>query len=186
MRLGPAAMRNTPRRSAGQLRIPMLAGWLFADLFLVLFMVALSAQPSVSQAAHVKKSHTLPVKPKSTQPVLQRTPADFWIYVDPAGLSDQATRARTTSSLLQAFNSELASLRLQGHRAGFVLAFATAPMEAVNSALQEANSAISIIEKHDAATFGRASGEGLWGGQGSAQAGHSGQPGFHFQIFFFA
>jgi hypothetical protein len=165
----------------------MLAGWLFADLFLVLFMVGLSAQPSVSLAAHVKQGHRGPVAGKPAQRVLERAPADFWIYVDPAGLSGQATRAQTASALLQEFSNKLASLHLRRRQAGFVLVFATGQVAAINAALQEAHAAIKIIQKRYAATFGQASGEGLWGGEGSTRAGvHFGQPGFHFQIFFFA
>jgi hypothetical protein len=188
MRLGTRPARNPQQRNVGQLRVPMLAGWLFADLFLVLFMIALSAQPSVSQTAHVRPGHhPTPVAAKPQQRALERAPADFWIYVNPAGLSNDAPGSRTASLLIRDFNTELASLHLQGRQAGFVLVFATGQVGAINDALQEANNAIQIIQEHDAATFGHVSGEGLWGGQGSGQEGiHSGQAGFHFQIFFFA
>lgn len=188
MRRASEAGRSSQHRNVSQLRIPMLAGWLFADLFLVLFIVALSAQPSVSLAAHAKQEQrSVPVAAKPMQRGLERAPADFWIYVNPVGLSSQATQAQTASSLVQEFNHELASLHLHRRQAGFVLVFATGEVGAINDALQEANIALQIIQRHDAATFGHSSGEGLWGGEGSGQAGvHSGQPGFHFQIFFFA
>lgn len=166
----------------------MLAGWLFADLFLVLFVVALSAQPSVSLATHVKpltdhgkqKHHSTSVTRKPTQLVLDPTPADFRIFVSPAGFDDPATKAQTASALLSELDQKLRSLHLQSRRAGFVLVFATAPQSADGQALDDANTAIALIKKKYSVTFGQAVGEGLWGG--SAQ----GLDNFHFQIFFYA
>ena len=57
--------RSVYRRDFGVLRVPMLAGWLFADLFLVLFIVAFASQP----AAPVTVS-----KPKVPIPTHSPTP----------------------------------------------------------------------------------------------------------------
>jgi hypothetical protein len=54
--------RSTRRRYFGVLRVPMLAGWLFADLFLVLFIVAFSSQPSVPTPKPTPTKTPIPTK----------------------------------------------------------------------------------------------------------------------------
>src|ERR1035441_10354552 len=77
------------RRRRQTMRISVLAGWLFADLFLVLFMVALASVPSASRA--IKSQPSKPVaskrvtrpkypKPaKSATPGMTNTPADICV-----------------------------------------------------------------------------------------------------------
>jgi hypothetical protein len=161
-------------------RIAMLAGWLFADLFLVLFMVALSAQPSTSLAAHVhqgKISQTVQKKhgsgtKKSSQPGVASTPVNICV-------------SQSDASLVDGFDSQLKLQGLAGRRAGFILVFATGPD--TDSAVTQATAAFELIKNTDPdrAAFAQAGGEGLWGGDSDSCAINGGTDNYHFQIFFY-
>jgi hypothetical protein len=176
--------RSARRRDYGVLRVPMLAGWLFADLFLVLFIVAFSSQPAAptptpTPTPTVSKPPAPNRRPKPAQMGLEQNPVDIKVYVSPADVDNPATHARAVAALLSGLHAQLAARHLLGERSGFVLTFATSVAGAsdpINEAVRVANSIIPILKTQDAATFGHTSGEGLWGGQGEY---------FHFQIFFF-
>jgi hypothetical protein len=168
----------------------MLAGWLFADLFLVLFIVAFSSQPSVpavkptsTPTATVTHSASPSPTPSSKpSPLgLEPTPVNLVIMVSPAAVDNPATRAATVTELLAGLNGWLRDHHLLGRSAGFVVIFATSVAGASDPLDEAVHVAQSIVlpdlKKQDSATFGRTSGEGLWGG-GSGNF-------FHFQIFFF-
>jgi hypothetical protein len=169
------------------LRVPMLAGWLFADLFLVLFIVALSSQPTVAAS----KEPSAPVSahprsarlPKHKEPSLlglETSPQSFYVSVSPSAIDNPATEPQAAQQLVASLNSQLSGQHLLGRRAGFVLIFATSVTDAsdpIDEAVRVGGLVIPILRKNDAATFATTSGEGLWGGAGDF---------FHFQIFFFA
>jgi hypothetical protein len=177
--------RSTRRRDYGALRAPLLAGWLFADLFLVLFIVAFASQLTVPAARATHKPRPKPTvsKPaaphRPTQTGLEQNPVNIVVNVSPTAVDDPATAGQAVAALLSGLHGQLAAKHLLGERAGFVLVFATSVATAsdpINEATKVATSIIPILKVRDAATFGNTSGEGLWGGQGSF---------FHFQIFFF-
>jgi hypothetical protein len=161
-------------------RIAMLAGWLFADLFLVLFMVALSTQPSTSLAAHVHQVKTSQAAQnkhrsatrKSAQPGVANTPINICV-------------SQSDASLVAGFDSQLKRQGLAGRRAGFILVFATGPD--TDSAVAQATAAFELIKNTDPdrAAFARAGGEGLWGGDSDSCALNGGTDNYHFQIFFY-
>jgi hypothetical protein len=170
----------------------MLAGWLFADLFLVLFIVVFSSQPTVatprpkaflSPSAHPSPAPSAKPSPKPGQPArlgLEPTPVNIDVAVSPADIDNPATRSHAAAQLLASLNGQLAAGHHSGLRAGFVLVFAgsvTGAGDPIDEAVQVASMVIPILQKHDATVFGTASGEGLWGGANNL---------FHFQIFFFA
>lgn len=171
----------------------MLAGWLFADLFLVLFIVVFSSQPTVatpkpkaaaSPAAHALSGRPSPApRPKPSPPArlgLEPAPVNIDVPVSPAGIDNTATRSQATRRLLASLNAQLAARHLGTRRAGFVLVFAgsvTGASDPIDEAVHVGSMVIPILRKRDAAIFGTASGEGLWGGSDDL---------FHFQIFFFA
>lgn len=167
----------------------MLAGWLFADLFLVLFIVVFSSQPTVATAKPKPPLSTVPATPSaapSPKPArtsrlgLQTTPVNIDVSVSPASIDNPATRSRAVAQLLASLNAQLAARHLSGLRAGFVLVFAgsvTGAADPIDEAVHVGTMVIPILQKQDAAVFGTASGEGLWGGVTGL---------FHFQIFFFA
>lgn len=186
----PSGIARSSRRRAGYLlSVPMLAGWLFADLFLVLFIVAFSSQPTVAlpkpkPAASAAHKPPQPKKKHGPQGLqgLQSAPVDFKLYVSPTDLdsADPAVQNRARTQLLAGVHQQLASRHLLGRRAGFVLIFATSvngAADPINEALRVATSVIQNLKHYDPAIFPAGTGgEGLWAGSGDY---------FHFQIFFY-
>jgi len=169
----------------------MLAGWLFADLFLVLFIVAFSSQPTVatpkpkvsaspSALASPGRSPKPAPAPKPSRLGLEPAPVNIDVAVSPAAIDNPATRPQASRQLLASLNAQLAARHLSGQRAGFVLVFAgsvTGASDPIDEAVRVATMIIPILDKQDDAIFAAATGEGLWGGADEL---------FHFQIFFFA
>jgi hypothetical protein len=169
----------------------MLAGWLFADLFLVLFIVAFSSQPAVpvpvptptvgvTHSASPSPSPTASPTPTPSPVGLDQNPYNPTIDVSPGAVDNPVNRAAAVKQLISDLNSWLSVHHLLGRTAGFVIIFATSVTGAgdpVNEAYSVANSVLPVLRKQDAAMFGRTSGEGLWGGSSGDD--------FHFQIFFF-
>jgi hypothetical protein len=160
-------------RSSGHLRMSLLAGWLFADLFVVLFIVSLASLPTTA-ATH--RLFTVPSPTRSPVSVLDQTPITFDVDVSPTAVENPATRPAADAELLRSLNGILAARGLLDKRAGFVLVFASAPATAISQAVAAATSIVGVIRARDQ-VFARTSGEGYWSGSGS---------GFEFQIFFFA
>jgi hypothetical protein len=192
MRRRSAASGHPRGRDSGTLRVPMLAGWLFADLFLVLFIVVFSSQPTVATpkptAPLAPSVHASPRKSPKPSPTptppsrlgLEPAPVNIDVSVSPADIDNPATRPQAAAQLLMSLNTQLAARHLDGLRAGFVLVFAgsvTGASDPIDEAVHVATVVIPILRKQDASVFGAASGEGLWGGATDL---------FHFQIFFFA
>jgi hypothetical protein len=173
----------------------MLAGWLFADLFLVLFIVAFASQPTVPVTAGKSKvpapAHSAtpvkatrspaPVPSQSPTPVgVEQNPQNIAVQVSPLDVDNPATRVAAIAKLLAGLDKQLASLHLTGGTAGFIVIFATSVTDnpdPVDEAIKVANSVLPVLKEQDTAVFGRASGEGFWGGSNGNY--------FHFQIFFF-
>jgi hypothetical protein len=175
--------RSTRGRDYSVPRVAMLAGWLFADLFLVLFIVAFSSQPAIPASAVIPKPKPTvspsPVASPKPQMGLEQNPVNITVPVSPADVDDSATHAHAVAALLSGLHSQLAAQHLLGERSGFVLIFATGTTDQINEAVAVASSVISILKTQDAVMFGKTSGEGLWGGSGTSGSS------FHFQIFFF-
>ena len=196
-RASSGAPRSLYRRDFGVLRVPMLAGWLFADLFLVLFIVVLASQPAAPLAVSKPKASTpthspapsatpsaTPTRPsRSPRPTpigVEQNPQNIVVQISPNDVDNPATRVAALSKLLVALHKQLASQHLTNSTAGFVVIFATSVTDnpdPVDEAIKVANSVLPVLKKQDANLFGRASGEGFWGGANGSY--------FHFQIFFF-
>jgi hypothetical protein len=168
----------------------MLAGWLFADLFLVLFIVAFASQPAapvmvskprVPTPTHSPTHPAMPsASPKPAPVGVDQNPQNIVVQVSPVDVDNPATRAAALANLLASLNKQLASLHLTGGTAGFVVIFATSVTDnpdPVDEAIKVADSVLPFLKKQDAALFSRASGEGFWGGANGNY--------FHLQIFFF-
>jgi hypothetical protein len=151
----------------------MLAGWLFADLLLVLFIAAFASLPSPPVVA---KTHQPPVKHhKSSQPpTLERTPQTFYVNVAPSAISDPATHDTAVTQLIGDLRQQLVTRGLEGRQAGFVLVFAYGPIEGIGPAISTADSVVNILRERENG-FSQISGQGLWSGSGE----------FEFKIFFF-
>jgi hypothetical protein len=170
------------RRSPDHLRIPLLAGWLFADLFVVLFIISLASQPPAVTHKPLRPTSSPSASPSpspspthSQQSVLQRQPTDVNVPVSPSELQQLDADPADDGSLLSGLNSQLATDGLRGKKAGFVLLLVPGPD--VGPAEATAQSIVGSLPSQDSATFGSTAGEGYWNGNVSY---------VQFQIFFLA
>jgi hypothetical protein len=166
------------RRRRQPVRISVLAGWLFADLFLVLFMVALASVPSASLAVKSQSSKATSKNTghhkttKSATPGMTNTPIDICV-------------SQESPSIVADFDAQVKRKGMAGHNVGFILVFATGtdPGAAVTKAT-EAFNLIKHTDRHKAA-FASAGGEGLWGGNSNNCPVNGGTDNYHFQVFFY-
>lgn len=166
-------------------RASLLAGWLFADLCLVLFLVNLaSAPPKPSVKAHPPTATPAPsptptkAKLAAKPRVLQQYPVTITVTnITATDITSQAGGSPLGAQLISELSAKLAAHHLQQRQAGFVLVYASAPEAEIGQALTSASAALGIIKSKDGKVFADAAGEGLWSGSGN---------GFEFQIFFFA
>jgi hypothetical protein len=166
-------------------RASLLAGWLFADLCLVLFLVNLASappKPSV-KAYHPPTATPTPsptptkAKPAAKPRALQQYPVTITITnITATDITAQAGGGPLGAQLIRELSAKLAAHHLQQRQAGFVLVYASAPEAEIGQALTSASAALGIIKSKDGKVFSDAAGEGLWNGSGN---------GFEFQIFFF-
>jgi hypothetical protein len=157
---------------------PLPVGWLFADLFLVLFTLALAAVPTPSPAAHAKAvtgSHLKSAKKPGKGPSgVESTPTDICV-----------SQALSGQGLVAAFDQQVKLEHLTGHKAGFIIVFATG--SDIASSITAATDAFQDVKNNDPdrAAFSGAGGEGLWGGTADNCAVNGGTNNYHFQIFFY-
>lgn len=173
-------MTGRPRRQP--VRISALAGWLFADLFLVLFLVALAAAPSVSHAASAKPARP----PKSTVPRHPSRPKSVAPTVP--GMANQPVDicvSQGSSSIVADFDKQVKRAGKAGHKVGFILVFATGASP--GPAVTQASRVLKLIKTSDSdkTAFATAGGEGLWGGTSNACRVNGGTNNYHFQVFFY-
>ena len=163
----------SPRRLV-PLRLPALAGWLFADLFLVLFVIGLASLPPKPHPRH-HTPHPTPSPTPTVAQVLARKPVDLTIGVPPGSLADRPTRAGAISELIRKVDHALSARKLTGRQAGFVLVFASGPVTGIGQAVQTANLVVRELRDRDP-VFAGAGGAGYWQGTGNA---------ISLKIFFF-
>jgi len=175
-------------RSPDHLRLPLLAGWLFADLFIVLFIISLASgvitpsgqgptklRPTVTPAASPGPTRSpIPRPAPSQHGVLQEVPVDIYVPVPSPELQGLYADPGSDKSLLQSLLSQLTS-REKTERAGFVQLFlpGTDSQLATNIATDIANE----LPQQDPALFAGAVTQGFWHGDTSNA---------EFQIFFVA
>ena len=156
-------MRNRPRES---MRLPLLAGWLFADLMLLLFVIGLSFAPVQSAVVNGKPTATptptptlTPAPtPTPTQRVLNRTYYTVYVNVPLPELSPGSSAAARLIHGADAKISQLARAHpeLAGKDVAVAVIFGAAPLGNINAAISEAKTAGNILRAKDA-TFGQAS-----------------------------
>jgi hypothetical protein len=173
------------------MRLAMLAGWLFADLFLVLFLIALALlpphpTPSASPSGSAEPSATTASSPSPSPspssaairpPVLDRVPTDLRIPMNLADL-DAGPGGPGAARLLDELNRQLAERGATGRRCGVVLVFVAGPSTpaGIGTAVDRARRALDILRGRHAA-FADASGDAYWSG---------GADFVELKIFFFA
>jgi hypothetical protein len=145
-------------------RLTMLAGWLFADLFLVLLIAGLAALPARTSANPVKPpgSPSPAPSPSATHsPGLDPRYLDFSI-----SLSPDAFRTGTHDQLVQDVNRELSHLDPAHRPVGFVLVFASDDPNDAGRAVRTATDAFNLLH-NQSPDFAEAAGLGYWGGGGN-------------------
>ena len=171
------------QRGYHQPRVTMLAGWLFADLFLALFLAALSAQSPGSLAWGRAAEKRIRLKRATRGDCIRR--ARRPLKPVPLGSLEHYHRfcgipQLSGQPLLSDFDDQLRAHPRMGRRAGFIQVFATGAD--LSEAVQVATAAIAEVRAKDAdrAAFTGAISQPLWGGESNG----CGSANFHIQILF--
>ncbi|WP_132123844.1 hypothetical protein [Actinocrispum wychmicini] len=140
----------------------MLAGWLFADLFLILLVAGLTTLPAKSSGEPATR------KPTPTAPPTPPPPAHP-VGLDPnhidltVAMSPNTYRAGGADALLAQVNAQL-DQKDPTHRAvGFVLVFASDDQAHVQRANDTAEDVFQLLHTRSK-VFAAASGFGYWNG----------------------
>lgn len=158
----------------------LLAGWLFADLFLVLFIVGLESTPgagaaSSSASATATTTTTTPTTTTTVaERVLDRTPVKFEVEADLDRLGAEGPDGPVAAGVLDAVSREVAA-RGPGRAVGFVLIFAAGPQDGIAQAQDRARTVLGVLQSRQPA-FADASGEGYWRGGANV---------LEFDVFFY-
>jgi hypothetical protein len=169
-----------PRNRA---RLTMLAGWLFADLFLVLLITGLAALPAKPHTGNSnasghrppgKGAHPSPTPTATHNQGLNRTPITFTIPLPADDYQGQQ------STLLSEVKSKLQRYDPGNRLVGFadVEAYEGSPDDA-GFATSTASSALALLQGHSP-LFAQAVGIGAWNGASDI---NGTTYGFFFRIF---
>jgi hypothetical protein len=151
-----------PSRSRESMRLPLLAGWLFADLMLLLFVIGLSFAPVQSATVTAKPgpspSGSRSPRPTPTQRVLNRT--YYTIYVN-VSLPELTPGSPAATQLINGTDAKIAQLardhpHLAGKDVAVAVIFGAGPQSDINNAINEAKTAGNILRSKDP-TFRQAS-----------------------------
>lgn len=146
-------------------RPAMLAGWLFADLFLVLLLTGLAELPP-------KDTSKAPVSRPSPTPTHETGLDPHHIDFD-IGISPSDFRGGAQDRFVTSVTKELASRNRGKRPVGFVLIFASGPSGGADEAQRTATSAFDLLH-HRSPAFASSTGLGYWSGSGDH---------FEFKIF---
>ncbi|MBV9448179.1 MAG: hypothetical protein JO345_20030 [Streptosporangiaceae bacterium] len=150
-----------PPRSRDSMRVPLLAGWLFADLMLLLFVIGLSfapvqsatvsprPKPSSTSGGHPSPSPS--PSPRPSQRVLNRT--YYTVNVD-VSLPDLRPGSAAATQLVDGANAKIAQLASQhpdlaGKDVAVAVIFGAGPQTDINTAITEATTAGNILRADD-------------------------------------
>lgn len=130
-------MNSRPSHRPAVGRTVLLAGWLFADLLLLLLVVALGSLPREERAADQR-----PATPGSPGPTPSATQAAArGLVVQPCSFT---VRTGSDASVTRQLTSQLRAAHVADRTAGFVLSFGTAPdANPGQAAARKVNSAIT-------------------------------------------
>lgn len=126
-------MKPEFRKSGSTNFATMLAGWLFADLFLVLFLIGLGSVPSAptvqpTPAPSPSPSPTPSPEPTPEAPVgLDRTPVTLSIRVNSGQLLNPATRSEAAAEIRRQIAEEARRAGFEDVTAGMVLIWGFSP-----------------------------------------------------------
>lgn len=157
-------MRRRPRWKRSHLQVERAAGWLFADLLLVLFLVGIGSQMTqLAEAPPVEPAPTpapTPVKPLT----MSQTPVEYVVRADLAALrsSDPAATAAEKTKLKAQISDATSSLA--GRRAAMVLVWGDASEPATG--IELATAAGEQLAPARADVFTGAAQKRVWWAQG--------------------
>lgn len=143
-------MSRLPRRTASGGTV-LLAGWLFADLLLLLLVIALGSLPREERTG-ATPTPTVPSPPASTQP------AQRGLVLKPCSFT---VRTGSAASVQKQFGAQLDRAGVADRTAGFVLSFGTAPDPGPG---QEAAERVNSIVTDGFPRFEHAPKRGYWKG----------------------
>lgn len=136
--------------------LAMLAGWLFADLFLVLLIVGLSMMPAKKADPATPPSTTS--EPGTHPPGLDPRLLEFEVALSPVDF-----RAGAQDAFVQLVNTELGRLNPDNRLVGFVLVFASDDSRHIDRAMATAAQAVDVLRARSP-VFASAPGLGYWNG----------------------
>ena len=129
-----------------------LAGWLFADLALLLFIITVAVAadfPAVdAEAADEALASPTPAPSPTPEPLptvepgVQSEPHVFYVDSDGAGLIDGDSGAE--KALVSALEDDFAALAAEGYTVGFALTFGGAVEPGVGGAMAEAANKVMV------------------------------------------
>lgn len=146
--------------------LPMLAGWLFADLFLLLLLAGLAVTPGAAddEQPPVSPSASASVKPPVRPSTPARAPGLDPDYVEfDVNVSPDRFRAGATAEVVRQVNAELKKKNPKNRRVGFVLVFASDDREHIQRANDTAADVVTLLQAK-ARLFAGAPGLGYWNG----------------------
>ena len=142
-------------------RLTMLAGWLFADLFLVLLVAGLAALPTKTSAKPVRPSASPSPTPSPTHSLgLDPHYLHFSIRLSPGAFR---ASAGARNQLVNEVNSALGRLDPAGRFIGFALVFASDDPNDAGRAVRTATDAFNLLHSR-IPDFAAATGLGYWNG----------------------
>ncbi|WP_046259380.1 hypothetical protein [Streptomyces sp. WM6386] len=147
-------MTYRPGRS-GSGRTVLLAGWLFADLLLLLFVIALGSLPKQERPDPPGPS---PTPSETASPSESAQVAEQGLVLKPCSFT---VKTGSAASVRGQFTEQLRSAGVDGRTAGFVLSFGTAPEPGPGQAAAERVN--SVITK-EMPRFRNAPKRGYWKG----------------------
>jgi hypothetical protein len=155
--------------SQNRSRLTMMAGWLFADLFLVLVIVGLATLPAKSSLGSSVPPTTSTSTTTPHNQGLDPNHKDFTIQLSPV---DYRNGAR--DELVELVNTELDRLNSARRPVGFVLVFASDDRNHIPRAEITATDALNLL-RSSSPVFASSTGFGYWNGN---------QDNFEFKVFF--
>ena len=157
------------RRRSGRRNAALLSGWLFADLLLVLFLIAMvSVPPHVATPAAKPTPTRSATRSPSPSPSPSGSPRPRGLDPNYLALNVPVAPSVVRAGGYAQFQANLdqqLSARNPGHRlVGLILVFAWGPDDQSdqNIAHQTSDDVVSWLTKHDSA-FSAAIGLGYWG-----------------------
>ncbi len=151
-------------RPPERFRLPLLVGWLFADLMMLLFVLGLSLAPAGITAGAAKSSPSPTVSRTPTvSPTPSVTPSErvldrqyyaFDVSVSLPGLQQGNTGNAAARQLISGANNQISQLiaqhpALAGKAIGVAVIFGAGPINAIGIATKEAGIAGDILRRGD-------------------------------------